>query len=61
MAFKDKTKNPFIEDRDTNVFIGIDLPFRKSLGVEGYFASTTTTIDALKNDIKKRPELTGLF
>ena len=42
----------FVQDRDSNVFIGIDLPFRKSLGVEGYFASTRTTIDAVKNDIK---------
>ena len=52
MAFKDKTKNPFIEDRDTNVFIGIDLPFRKSDGPDGWFASTTTTIEAVKNNIR---------
>ena len=47
-----KTKKPFIEDRDDNVFIGIDLPFRKSDGVEGWFASTTTTIKAVKNNIR---------
>ena len=41
----------FVQDRDANVFIGVDLPFRKSEGVEGYFASTTTTIQAVKNDI----------
>ena len=41
----------FIQDRDANTFIGIDLPFRKSTGVEGYFASTSTTIDAVKIDI----------
>ena len=52
MAIKDITKKPFIEDRDDNVFIGIDLPFRKSEGVEGWFASTTTTIEAVKNNIK---------
>ena len=52
MAIKDTSKKPFIEDRDDNIFIGIDLPFRKSDGVEGWFASTTTTIEAVKNNIK---------
>ena len=52
MAIKDTSKKPFIEDRDNNVFIGIDLPFRKSDGVEGWFASTTTTIKAVKNNIR---------
>ena len=52
MAIKDLSKNPFIEDRDDNVFIGIDLPFRKSDGIEGWFASTTTTIKAVKNNIR---------
>ena len=47
-----KRKKPFIEDRDDNVFIGIDLPFRKSDGIEGWFASTTTTITAVKNNIR---------
>lgn len=42
----------FIEDGDDQVFIGIDLPFHKSEGVEGYFASTSTTIKAVKNNIK---------
>ena len=52
MAIKDLSKKPFVEDRDNNVFIGIDLPFRKSDGVEGWFASTTTTIEAVKNNIR---------
>ena len=52
MAIKDLSKKPFIEDRKENVFIGIDLPFRKSDGIEGWFASTTTTIEAVKNNIK---------
>ena len=52
MAIKDLSKKPFIEDRDNNVFIGIDLPFRKSDGIEGWFASTTTTIKAVKNNIR---------
>ena len=52
MAIKDTSKKPFVEDRNDNVFIGIDLPFRKSDGVEGWFASTDTTIKAVKNNIK---------
>ena len=52
MAIKDTSKKPFIEDRDDNVFIGIDLPFRKSDSIEGWFASTTTTIEAVKNNIR---------
>ena len=52
MAIKDTTKKPYISDRDELVFIGIDLPFHKSSGVEGWFASTDTTIKAVKNNIK---------
>jgi len=42
----------FNEDRDENIFIGLDLPIRKSDGVDGYFASTSTTIAAVKNNIR---------
>ena len=42
----------FNEDRDENVFIGLDLPIRKSDGVEGYFTATSTTIAAIKNNIR---------
>ena len=52
MAIKDTTRKPYIEDNDENIFIGIDLPFRKSNGVEGYFASTSTTIKSVKNNIR---------
>ena len=52
MAIKDPSRKPYIEDNDNSIFIGIDLPFRKSLTKEGYFASTTTTIEAVKNNIK---------
>ena len=52
MAVQDTTRKPYIEDNDENIFIGIDLPFRKSDGVEGYFASTSTTIEAVKNNIR---------
>ena len=52
MAILDTSKKPFISDRDDNVFIGIDYPFHRSLGVEGWFKGTTTTIDAVKINIK---------
>mgnify|MGYP003661890194 CR=1 FL=1 len=52
MAKKDLNKKPFINDRDENIFIGIDLPFRKSDGPDGWFASTSTTIESVKNNIK---------
>ena len=42
----------FNEDRDENIFIGLDLPIRKSDAVDGYFASTSTTIAAVKNNIR---------
>ena len=52
MAIKDTSRKPYIEDNDTNIFIGLDLPIRKSDGHEGYFASTSTTIEAVKNNIR---------
>ena len=52
MAIKDTSRKPYIEDNDTNIFIGLDLPIRKSDGKEGFFASTSTTIEAVKNNIK---------
>ena len=52
MAIKDTTRKPFIEDNDENIFIGLDLPIRKEDGHQGYFASTKTTIEAVKNNIR---------
>jgi phage baseplate assembly protein W len=52
VAFRDTTKKPYIQDRDENVFVGIDYPFHRSSGPEGWFKSTSTTIDAVKNNVK---------
>ncbi len=52
MAIRDTSKKPYIQDRDELVFVGIDYPFHKSDGVEGWFKSTETTIEAVKNNIK---------
>tara|TARA_Y100000593_G_C4288646_1_gene327018 strand:- start:1218 stop:1655 length:438 start_codon:yes stop_codon:yes gene_type:complete len=52
MAILDTSKRPLIQDRDENVFIGINLPFHRSDGPEGWFASTKFTIDAVKQNVK---------
>tara|TARA_R110001592_G_scaffold63727_1_gene195469 strand:+ start:2251 stop:2742 length:492 start_codon:yes stop_codon:yes gene_type:complete len=52
MAIKDTTRKPFIQDNDTNVKVGIDLPIRRDGGLDGWFATTSTTIEAVKNNIR---------
>ena len=52
MAIKDTSRNPFIQDNDTNVKVGIDLPIRRDDAVDGFFATTSTTIEAVKNNIR---------
>ena len=52
MPILDKRKNQFIEDQDTRVSVGIDFPFARVPNQDGYFKTTKTTIDAIKNNIK---------
>tara|TARA_R100001377_G_scaffold10727_1_gene5381 strand:+ start:607 stop:1098 length:492 start_codon:yes stop_codon:yes gene_type:complete len=52
MAIKDTSRKPFIQDNDTNVKIGIDLPIRRGDDIDGFFSSTSTTIEAVKNNIR---------
>ena len=52
MAIRNTNRKPFIVDNDTNRFVGIDLPVRKGHDRQGYFASTSTTIEATKNNIR---------
>ena len=52
MAILDKSRKPFIQDNDEKQFIGIRLPFQKSDGISGWFDSTETTIEAVKQNIK---------
>ena len=53
MAFLDtNVTGSFVEDRDSNVSIGIDLPFHREIGPSGWFASTKTTVEAVKNNIR---------
>ena len=52
MAIVDNRKNRFIDDQDQRVSVGIDFPFGRVGNGDGYFKSTKTTIDAIKNNIK---------
>ena len=53
MAIPNTSVKRFIEDVDTRVSVGLDLPLGRQPGTpDGYFTSTKTTIDAVKNDIK---------
>ena len=53
MAILDNRINQRIEDKDTRVSVGIELPFGGKPGTgDGYFTSTKTTMDAIKNNIK---------
>ena len=52
MAIKDTSRKPYIQDNDTNVKVGIDLPIRRGSDNDGFFATTSTTIEAVKNNIR---------
>ena len=52
MAVQDTSRKPYIVDNDTNIKVGIDLPIRRDDIKDGWFASTTTTIEAVKNNIR---------
>ena len=52
MAIKDTSRKPYIEDNDAKVKIGIDLPIRRDDTLGGFFASTSTTIEAVKNNMR---------
>ena len=50
MAVRDtnKTKKPYIVDRDEDVSIGLDFPLHRGDDRSGNFASTFTTLEAVK-------------
>ena len=52
MAIKDLSRKPYIVDNDTNIKVGIDLPFTVDQDGAGAVASTSTTIEAVKNNIR---------
>ena len=52
MPILDRRKDRFLEDQDTRVSVGIDFPFGRVGNGDGYFKTTKTTVDAIKNNIK---------
>ena len=52
MPILDRRKDRFVEDQDTRVSVGIDFPFGRVGNGDGYFKTTKTTIDSIKNNIK---------
>ena len=53
MAIIDKSRKPYIQDNNTSINIGLDLPIQLSIsGSSGYFETTSTTIEAVKNNIR---------
>ena len=52
MPILDRRNNQFIEDKDTRVSVGIDFPFAIVPNKDGYFATTKTTFEYVKNNIR---------
>ena len=52
MPILDRRTNQFIEDKDTRVSVGIDFPIARMPDGDGYFKTTKTTVDAIKNNIR---------
>ena len=52
MPILDRRTNQFVDDQDTRVSVGIDFPFALVPNQDGYFKTTKTTVDSIKNNIK---------
>ena len=52
MPILDRRTNQFVEDKDKRISVGIDFPFARVPNGDGYFKTTKSTIDAIKNNIK---------
>ena len=65
MPILDRRNNQLIEDKDTRVSVGIDFPFARIPNQDGYFATTKTTIESVKNNIRlllqTQKEVKGCF
>ena len=46
-----KIKKPYIVDRDEDVYIGLDFPLHRGDDRNGNFASTSTTLEAVKVNV----------
>ena len=52
MPILDRRKDRFVEDQDTRVSVGIDFPFARVPNQDGYFKTTKTTVESIKNNIR---------
>ncbi len=53
MAIPNNRVSRFIEDQDTRVSVGLEMPLGRQPGnSKGYFATTSTTMDAVKENIR---------
>ena len=52
MPILDRRKDRFVEDQDARVSVGIDFPFGRVPNGAGYFKTTKTTVDSIKNNIR---------
>ena len=52
MAILDRRKDRFVEDQDKRVSVGIEFPLDRVGGGDGYFKTTKTTVESIKNNIK---------
>ena len=52
MPILDRRNNQFIEDKDTRVSVGLDFPIARVPNEDGYFKTTKTTIESIKNNIR---------
>jgi len=48
---KNKIKKPYANDRDEDVFIGLEIPLQRGSIGDGMFSSTQTTLEAVKNNL----------
>ena len=52
MPILDRRTNQFVEDQDTRVSVGIDFPIARVGNGDGYFKTTKTTVESIKNNIR---------
>ena len=52
MPILDRRTNQLVEDQDTRVSVGIDFPIGRQPNQDGYFKTTKTTVESVKNNIR---------
>ena len=52
MPILDRRTKQFVEDKDTRVSVGLDFPIARVPNQDGYFKTTKSTVESIKNNIK---------